>query len=237
MRDNNENWYGEQNRANYNEKLRPNNFFQRNKVMIIILSTLVVLVAIFASTTFYLLTKTQSKATTNVVVMATPTAQSAAANATSVVATPTPPATPAPSLGATVTSPAQPSAGSLTTSTKNYQFICITNCDDKFNVVLNDVNLNTTNQTMAWDFTITDNGEICSSMSGQLALESPTGDTIKADGGTFVDSITMNAGQELPRTATFSSIPHQGIRYTTNLQMYCSNPYANATYQAVLFNY
>ncbi len=91
----------------------------------------------------------------------------------------------------------------LTPNTKNYQFICITNCDGSPGVTLNDIKINTTNQNMIWDFTIANNGQPCS-ISGNLSLTSPSGDTINVTGGTFNQGTALGANQILPETAIFS---------------------------------
>jgi hypothetical protein len=236
MKDDNYYQYPGPNRGGYDEKVRPNNFLQRNRLFIIIISVLVVLLAIFASATFFLLTTHQEKPTI-ASTPATPTSQVAAAAPTSATAaaTPTPADTPTPALNATVTTSAS-STSSITTTSKNYQFICLTSCDAKFDVLLNAIVINTTNKTMDWNFTITNNGNICSNMYGSLSLEPPSGDIIKGDGGTFLNGIGINSSQALPRTATFSMIPAQGTQYTATLQVTCSDS-TRATYQSVLFSY
>lgn len=231
MHYNNDRWYPEPNRESTDGKLRTRSFWQRHRWIIIALTTLAVLVVIFASTTWYLLTNRPNPIPpqpTPPIAQTPPTVTQS--NATS---TPEPTATTM-TVIPTVTNTTPSSQSSLTTTTKDYLFICVTNCDGSPRVILNDINLNTTNQNMAWDFTITNNGEVCNNMYGSLSLQSPTGDTITANGGTFTIGITVNANQTLPRTATFSSIPQQKIQYTVTLQMGCYN---SATYQPVLFSY
>jgi heme/copper-type cytochrome/quinol oxidase subunit 2 len=217
------------------EKLRHRSFWERNRWMIIIISSLVVLVVVFASTTFLLLTSRQ-KSVNATNSAPTSVAQNTAPTQASTMATPTAGLTdtPTPGLNATVIT-SQPSASSITTDTKNYQFICITSCDDKFSIVLNTITINITNKVMAWNFTITDNGPICSYMSGNLELDPPLGDAIKADSGTFLNNTAINTDQALPRTAGFSSIPTQGVQYTAVLTTTCQ--YSTATYQSTIFSY
>lgn len=57
---------------------------------------------------------------------------------------------------------------------------------------------------------------------------------LHANGGTFLDGISINAGQSLPRTATFSDIPQPNIQYTVTLRMLC-NSYPYSSYQSEIF--
>lgn len=228
MRDDNYYRYTGPGETNSHGKLRPDNFFQKNRWFLIIITALIALVAIFGYATFSLLASRQGGTATS----SAPAPQNAAAAATSAPTAP-PQATVAPALGATVTSPAQAAPNTISPSTKNYQFVCIDGCDSKVAITLNDVTINTTTQTMTWDFTIANNGDVCG-IYGTLSLQSPDGNSIDANGGTFTSSVEINSAQTLPRTATFSSLPHQGVAYTTTLHMYC-NDYT--TYQSVLFSY
>lgn len=207
-------------------KLRSRSFWQRNRWFILTIGAILVAL-IFASTTIYLLVNrpsatqvTPAKAITS---GATPTLQVTATATTASVLVPTVVASP----------PSQ--TPSLTAATTNHQFICITSCDSKIDVVLNNIVSNTSNQTMLWNFSITDNGNTCNTINGTLSLEDPLGNVVKADGGTFTEGISINGGQQLPRTATFSSLPKHGVQYTIQLTMDCD--FITGTYQAELFSY
>lgn len=212
-------------------KLRSRSLWRRYRWGII--TTIAVLVAlVFASTTVYLLLNRPSvsaTATRNNSVAATPQATTIATPQVVATDTATPPLVPT----VVASPPAQTSP--LTSTTTQHQFICVSNCDSKIEVVLNSIVINSSNQTMLWNFSITDNGATCNYMNGSLSLEDPLANALKADGGTFGEGITINAGQLLPRTATFSSLPKHGVQYTVQLTMDCD--FFNATYQAELFNY
>ena len=213
----------------YDGKIRNKSFWQRYR-WLIISGILVALVLIFASTTFYLLARGSGG---NQAPRPTPgpaTVQAAGATATTAPATPTD----TPSLAATVTDTTTAPTTTLTTTTKDYKFVCVTGCDDNLSVTLNNLNINASSNTMVWNFTVTNNGSICNSMSGSITLQSPTGNQTTPDGGSFTQGLTVNAGQTLPRTATFSSAPQRNIQYTVELQMSCNT---TATYQPVLLSY
>ncbi|HZO74872.1 MAG TPA: hypothetical protein VFB60_21880 [Ktedonobacteraceae bacterium] len=212
-------------------KLRSRSFWRRQRWTIIaIIAVLVALV--FASTTIYLLLNRPSASaptTHNNSVAATPQATTIATPQAVATDTATPPLVPT----VVASPPAQTSP--LTAATTQHQFICVSNCDKKLDVVLNSIVINSSNQTMLWNFSITNNGSTCDNMRGSLSLEDPLANALQADGGTFGEDITINSGQLLPRTATFSSLPKHGVQYTVQLTMDCD--FLTATYQAELFNY
>ncbi len=228
---NNDNgWQGRPPIPDY-EKINRKSVWQRYR-WIIISAVSVVLVLFFASTTFYLLLNRPTHTNTTVVVVH-PT--QAGAVPTTDAATPTQAATDQPSLSATPISATSQPTTNLGPTSANYQFICLGDCNNKVGVTLLSINVNQIAQTMLWNFNITNNGN-CSGIRGMLSLESPTGETIAANGGTFTESNAFNSGQMLPRTATFSTIPKHNTSYTVSLQMHCD--YANTdSYQSVLFNY
>lgn len=215
-------------------KLRSRSFWHRYRWGII--ATIAILLAlVFASTTIYLLLRPAAIQPTS-----TPTAIANGGNTTpQVTSIPTQQVTAttttAPVTVPTVVSSPPAQTSPLTAATTKHQFICISSCDSKFDVVLDSIVINSSNQTMLWNFSITDNGSTCDNMRGSLSLEDPLANALQADGGTFREDIVINAGQLLPRTATFSSLPKHGVQYTIQLSMYCNG--FPATYQAELFNY
>jgi hypothetical protein len=210
-----------------NERVRPRTFWQRHRWQIIaIISFLFVI--ILGSTTVYLWLR---PSVAHFVVAPTPTALPA----TKVVPTQAAAATGTPPLGATTVSSTPAPTTNLSSTTTNYSFVCLNPCSGKLGVVLTDIKIDPTAQTMIWDFNITNNGS-CSSISGNLSLEAPTGDKLNANGGTFGESIDVNSGQQLPRSATFSSVPKQGVQYTVTLGTYCGSV-GSDSYQPVLFTY
>ncbi|HLG64646.1 MAG TPA: hypothetical protein VKY19_22090 [Ktedonosporobacter sp.] len=212
-------------------KLRSRSFWRRQRWTITaIIAVLVALV--FASTTIYLLLNRPSASTIvpgNNRVAATSQATTIATPQAVATDTATPPLVP------TVVASPPVQTAPLTSATTQHQFICVTDCDRKLDVVLNNIVINSSNQTMLWNFSITNNGSTCSDMRGGLSLEDPLANALRADGGTFSEDITINAGQLLPRTATFSSLPKHGVQYTVQLTLDCD--FTNATYQVELFNY
>lgn len=209
-------------------KLRSRSFWHRYRWGII--ATIAILVAlVFASTTIYLLaTRPLASQPATITNGGTSTPQ---ATTPQVTAT----ATTVPALVPTVVASPPAQTPSLTAATTKHQFVCISGCDSKFDVVLDNIVINSSSQTMLWNFSITNNGSTCDNMNGNLSLEDPLANALKADGGTFGENITINAGQLLPRTATFSSLPKHGVQYTVQLTMDCN--FFTATYQAELFNY
>jgi hypothetical protein len=167
----------------------------------------------------------------NSVVAATPTALST----TKVAPTQAAAAMSTPQLGATTVSSTPAPTTNLSSTSTNYTFVCLDPCNGKLGVVLNDIKIDPTAQTMIWDFNITNNGS-CSTISGNLSLEDPAGNKLGANGGTFGENINVNSGQQLPRSATFSSAPKQGVQYTVSLTMYCGGV-SSDSYQPVLFTY
>ncbi len=215
-------------------KLPNRNFWQRNRLAIIAIIS-VLLVVVFASTTLYLLvTRPASQPNSHTPVLGSTSATPTSAPTPVPTDTPTPTETSTPSIGATTSASTVQPTTNLNTSTTNYQFVCLNQCDGKLGVVLTSNVVNPTSQTMNWNFNVTNNGT-CSRMYGQLSLEAPDGSTIQPNGGTFTESIDVNQGQQLPRTATFSSIPKKGVQYTVSLTMDCD--YNSDSYQPVLFTY
>lgn len=227
---NNDNWQ-RPNIPDY-EKINKRSFWQRYR-WIIISAVSVVLVLFFASTTLYLLLNRPTSPGTTVVV-----SRSTQAIATPAPAAPTqaPTATSQASLSATPSSSTPQPTTNLSATSTNYQFVCLGDCRGKIGVILTSISINTSAQTMLWNFNITNNGN-CGNIYGSLSLVSPTNDTLRADDGTFKQSIDFNSGQTLPRSASFSTIPNHNTPYTVTLQMTCSNNYGSDDYQAVLFNY
>jgi hypothetical protein len=206
-----------------------NSFWLRYRWKIIAIIS-VPLAVFFALTTLYLLITRPLPASNG-----TPEAQTTATvhSSTNIPATHNLTATPSPHIGATtVDSTTQPTT-TLSSTTTNYQFTC-PDCLDNIGVVLQDIKINTSTQTMTWDFNITYNNNKPYSVKGALSLQTSTGDTLQAKGGTFTQFISMAPGQTLPRSAIFSSIPNRDVQYTVTLTMYSST--AN-TYQSVLFSY
>ncbi len=216
-------------------QIRSNGSFWRRNRWFLIASIAVLVALFFAFTTVYLLVNHSApKDTPSTIIPAANTPS------TQPVTTPVVQPTDTSTISATVVASPPASTANLSPTTKNHQFICLTDCDSKFSVVLNDLTVNTTSQTMNWDFTITDNGDLCSTMVGSLTLEAPTGDQLRANGGSFTTSNTINAGQTLPEEATFSSIPTQNVQYQIEFQMSCSDYTGNnhtGTYQVELFEY
>jgi serine/threonine protein kinase len=139
-----------------------------------------------------------------------------------------------PTLQATATAAMGPTV--ITTSawgpdTKNQPLICISNCNDannSFDVTLVSINIDTKLSTMKWNLSITDRGNVCTSLYGSIKLIDPTGTEIDANGGTFIESSSINSGQTLPKTATFSVLPQQGVLYEVQIN---AGYYAGSTYQ------
>lgn len=97
--------------------------------------------------------------------------------------------------------------------------------------------IDTVGKTMAWNFAITNHGSICSRMVGSLSMVPPSGSNyaLNANGGTFLDTISINADQSLPRTATFSDVPQPNTQYTVTLRMSCDGGFNFSTYQSEIF--
>lgn len=226
---NNDDWrQGRPNIPDY-EKISKRSLWQRYR-WIIISAVSAVLVLFFASTTLYLLLNRPTPQNTTVIA-SRPTQAPVATEAP----TQAPTATSQASLSATPSSTTPQPTTNLSATSTNYQFVCLNDCQGKIGVTLSSINVDANAQTMVWNFNITNNGD-CSSINGNLSLESLAGSTIDANGGTFTENIAFNSGQTLPRSATFSTIPKHGSPYTVTLRMYCGGVSSN-DYQPVLFNY
>jgi serine/threonine protein kinase len=133
------------------------------------------------------------------------------------------------------TTPTVPTTSPWGPGTKNQSLNCISNCTgnvNSYDVVLTNIAINTSLGTMAWNFAITDRGSVCTALYGKISLIDPTGTSIDADGGTFIQSSSIDSGQMLPKTATFVTLPKPGVQYEVHIDAGC---YANSTYEPQLF--
>ena len=212
-------------------KVRARSWFRRHQPFVITIIVLLVLLIVAVSAIAVLLNRPTAKTTASAPTPTATTVQDTPAT------TPTPELHPTPTqqvLTPTQTGSTPTSDTNISPSTKNYQFVCLDGCGDKLTAILDNIDLNTSNQTMTWNFTITNNGDLCNGLYGLVKLESPSGDTISQDNGSLGDCIPINTNQSLPKTATFSTIPQKGTVYTVTFDAYCNN---GPTYQPALFSY
>ena len=163
-----------------------------------------------------------------------PTATSAQTGAsTTPTSVPTPTATP--TLQATATGDATTPTGAPTSAwgpgTKNQKLICISNCtynNGTVDITLTNINVDTTHNSMAWNFSVTNNGDVCTNLQGRISLVDPAGTQTDATGGTFTEGSSINSGQTLPKTATFATLPKSGVLYEVHIDAGC---YGSSTYQ------
>ncbi len=202
--------------------------------MIAIIALVIILVAVTSAGATYLFANRQaSNTTTGAQVHPTATSPQTSASTTSTdmgTATPTTQGT------ATVNATTPTATTPIDTvpwgpGTTNKQLICISSCDNNtgtFNVTLSSIVVDTTHNTMQWNFTIQNNGNVCNNLYGRIDLVDPAGTKFSADGGTFTEYSPINSGQILPKTATFSTLPKPGVLYEVQINAGC---YAASTYQ------
>jgi hypothetical protein len=83
---------------------------------------------------------------------------------------------------------------------------------------------------MLWTFAITDRGDVCTDLSGTIKLLDPAGREIDPSGGTFIDRSSINMGQTLPKSASFSTLPRSGVLYEVDITVRCGY-YSTDIYQ------
>jgi serine/threonine protein kinase len=205
-----------------------------NKGLILAVIVLVViLVAITSAGTAYFLASKQTSYTP-------PGGQPQSTATTAQMATPTSPTSVStPTINTTVqntatvdtTTPTVPTTSAWGPATTNQKLICLSACtdtNDSFDVTLTSININTSLGTMAWNFSITDKGNICTNLDGNISLVDPNGTSINADGGTFIQASGIDSGQTLPKTATFVTLPQPGVLYEVRINAGC---YGSSTYE------
>ncbi len=117
-----------------------------------------------------------------------------------------------PTLQATATStlvPTVPPTSAWGLGTKNQTLICIAQCDNRdsaFDVTLTSIAIDTKLNSMMWNFSVADRGNVCIELYGAIKLVDPTGAEIDADGGTFGERSSINTGQTLPKPQPFRSL-------------------------------
>jgi len=151
------------------------------------------------------------------------------------------PGRPAPTEGnyntvVVVTQPPTPATITKTYDENHRTFTCISNCS-KVMIVLNKVVVDSTHQSMAWYFTVTNNDTTaCSPFSVGAYLEDPGGVKTNADmPGTLTEYNPLNVGESQDRYTTCAIAPKPDVTYTLVISPVCS--YSTSTYQDETFTF
>jgi hypothetical protein len=207
---------------------------KRSKAGLIAVVLLVLLVTVSsAGATYFFFSKQAASTGSGVHGAGAQTQPTATVPQTEPTATATNAPTDTPTLQATAASTTVPTVPPTSTwgpGTKNQALTCIVNCDNRdsaFDVTLTSIAIDTKLNSMMWNFSVTDRGNVCADLFGTLKLVDPAGVEIDADGGTFGEHSSIDAGQPLPKTATFSKLPMLGVLYEVKVSVKCGEGFGS----------